>query len=285
MVAALVASGSVDALAGAALFARLGHSGASPDQSVKLIRRAALSAPDRADIAWLREQLCRAADSCDPGPMEQRLRALDPDNGAGWIYSLSRASRIGDTDSIEADVRAIAGSKRFDVYWTSITAHVTNAIVRTRTWDLPSALDGIGGMLAAIDIPPFGGLVTACRGDALQIEDRQLHCRDVASVMRRGDTYIVEMVGIGIAMRVWPEDSPEYVDAVEARRVARYRMLLNEKLREEGGWNEAHALQFMDMLARHRREQEVSVDLITAAGQDPKPPVDWTEPEPMGPGR
>jgi hypothetical protein len=41
--------------------------------------------------------------------------------------------------------------------------------------------------------------------------------RGIAKALQNGDTYITKMIGVAIAKRVWPEDSPEWKAAAEDR--------------------------------------------------------------------
>src|SRR5450756_2208992 len=75
-------------------------------------------------------------------------------------------------------------------------------------------------------------------------------CRGVAKAFERGDTYITEMIGVAIAKRVWPEDSPEWRAAAEERRVYDYRSKYYAKL---VFWDATHAKQTFTMCATNRR--------------------------------
>jgi hypothetical protein len=59
-----------DSLAAAGLLTLQKH----PDQSLVLITRATIAAPERADLLWLHISMCRPGTSCDPVPLELRLR-------------------------------------------------------------------------------------------------------------------------------------------------------------------------------------------------------------------
>ena len=132
--------------------------------------------------------------------------------------------------AVRKDLSAIATSRRFDTYWNATIVHITNAILKTHTMDLPTALVATIGMALATGVPAYQTIVNACMGDPLQDPDVLSTCRQVSTAMRGGDTYMTEMVGIAIAERAWPEGSPTYVDAINARRVAHYRMNADGKL-------------------------------------------------------
>ena len=77
------------------------------------------------------------------------------------------------------------------------------------------------------------------------------------------------MIGVSIAKRVWPQDSPEWNSAAEARRVYEYRATFIEKLDLRG---EKRAKEYLTLCAQYRREQDVFVAQMIAAGENPNPP-------------
>jgi len=70
------------------------------------------TAPERADLVWLQAQVCEKLARCDPEPVERRLRALDPTNGAGWMGALARAYVAKDEETTDAAIAAIGRSDR-----------------------------------------------------------------------------------------------------------------------------------------------------------------------------
>lgn len=103
-----------------------------PKSSLRLIAQASLIAPERADLALLNIQFCQADASCDPEPLEIRLRGMDEKNGAGWLGALARASKSGDEQAKSAALAAIARSERVDVYWTTLVARLSRQVASTR---------------------------------------------------------------------------------------------------------------------------------------------------------
>lgn len=78
------------------------------------------------------------------------------------------------------------------------------------------------------------------------------------------------MIGVAIAKRVWPQDSPEWKAASEARRVYDYRSKLWLKLDLP---DNAHIGEYLALCSKYRREQDLWLAQIIAAGGDPNPPV------------
>ncbi len=143
--------------------------------------------------------------------------------------------------------------------------------------DLPTALVATIGMASATDVPPYRTIVNACKGDPLLDPDVLRTCRQVSTVMRSGDTYITEMVGIAIAQRAWPEGSPPYVDATSARRVAHYRMDADGKLSVRRFLFSGFAAKRLQLMTEKKSEQEVVLAEILNARRNPDPPANYTE--------
>ncbi|MEO7208580.1 MAG: hypothetical protein ABI145_17875 [Steroidobacteraceae bacterium] len=273
---ALIAAGDADSLAAAAMFVAWSRD-AAPPQRLALISRAVAAAPNRADLVWLNLQICSQVDSCDPNPLEARLHVLDPPNAAAWSLSIVRSAKLHDTAAVRKDILAIANSERFDIYWNAMIVRTTDAVLKVHTLDPRTALVTTIGFVAATAIPAYQQISNACKGDHLKDPDVVQTCQRVASVMRQGDTYITEMIGAAIAKRVWPEGSAEYLDAVGARRLGRYRMETENKTSIARIGSSKYAEKHLHLLATHRTEQEVVLAEILDAGLNPTPPTDWTD--------
>jgi len=272
--AALLAKGDADSLAAAAFLS----SGAPTNdgERLSLLARASAMEPTRANLAWLYLQQCIAIDTCDPKPIETRLHSLDPGNAASISGSLSRASQSSEADE-QQYIAAMARSESFDIYWNSTILDLTNARMKVRTMDLPSTVVGTIGHLSAVVLPAYGQLSNFCKGDRLSRPDVLEDCRKLAAVLRRGDTYITEMIGIAIARRVWPENSEEYKDAIGAARIAHYRMEIESKRSATHLRSTADYESYLALLAAHQREQDVFLAEIVSTGLNPNPPSDWQD--------
>ena len=240
----------------------------NPDEALRLMSRAAELARDHPDLAWLHIQACRIVDTCDPEPVEARLRSLDQRNGAGWLEALHRASRRGDEPARAEALAAIARSERVDLYWTALVAGMSRQVATTGTQTLYDAQVVVIGALAAIAIPAYQDLSSTCKGDGLRLEQVIQVCRSVGRALMNGDTWITERVGISITQRAWPEGSPAWNRAAEARRIGDYQIQLAGQHME---WIASHADEHLDLHARHRREQDVFREILVAAGRNPLP--------------
>jgi hypothetical protein len=262
---ALTKQADADSFAAAALLSLLFHG----DDSLTLIARATAVAPERPDLVWLQAQICQGMTLCDPEPIERRLLGLAPSNGAVWIGALGRANSSKNDEAEDAALAAIGHSDRVDIYWTTLIARLSRATARTMTVSLDEAEVSIIGMLAARAIPAYGAASNACKGERLRRAEIMEVCRGVARALERGDTYITEMIGVAIAQRVWPEDSPEWKAAAEARRVYEYRSKFWAALELTSA---SRAEEYLRLCARNRREQDVYLAQLISAGKDPNPP-------------
>jgi hypothetical protein len=193
---------------------------------------------------------------------------LDPANGAGWLDTLARASASKDDAATDAALAAIARSDRVDIYWTTLVARLSRAAARPEMRSLTETELMITGVLAASIVPAYQSASNACKAERLERAEVVEVCRGVARAFMRGDTVITEMIGVAIAKRVWPEDSPRWQEAVEARRVIDYRSRLSAKMTL---WHVWHAEQSLTLCAEMRREQDVLLAELIAAGKNPNP--------------
>ena len=269
---ALLAAGDADSLAAAAL---LGHwPKADPAERLALISRAVAAAPNRPDLIWLNIGVCFQVESCDPTPLAAQLHGVDPANGAAWFVLTGRAGKSSDAAAVRKNLLSIATSTRFDTYWNAMIVHVTNAVLRTHTMDLRAALTATIGVAAGTAIPAYQSIVNACKGASLKDPDAVATCRQVASVMRHGDTYITEMIGVAIAKRSWPEGSAEYLDAVSAKRLAYYRMDTDGNFSRNHYWSSQYFAKRLQLMTENKTEQEVNLAEIVNAKLSPNPSSD-----------
>jgi hypothetical protein len=175
-------------------------------------------------------------------------------------------ARMTDADSLAA----IGHSRRVDIYWNTLVAHLSRAVANTKKMSLADSEVTVIGYLAAQGIPAYHIIANSCKGERLQQSQFTQVCRGVAKSLQNGDTYVTEMIGVAIAKRVWPEDSPEWKAAVEERRVQDYRSQFYPKVTLRFA---IHPGEYLTLCAQNRREQDVLAAQLTAAGYDPNPPV------------
>jgi hypothetical protein len=131
--------------------------------------------------------------------------------------------------------------------------------------------------VALATAPAYQTILNAGKGDQLQDPDVLNTCRQVSTVMRAGDTYLTEMIGITIAKRAWPEGIPTYVDAISAKRVSHYRMDADGKLSLHHFLSSEYAAKRLQLMMEKKSEQEVILAEILNARGNPIPPSDYTD--------
>jgi hypothetical protein len=92
-----------------------------------------------------------------------------------------------------------------------------------------------------------------------------------ARAFERGDAYITQMLGVAIAKRVWPEDSPQWKVAAEEQQVYEYRSKLWSVV---DLWDQRHAERYLALCSQNRREQDVLLAQLIVSGKDPNPPME-----------
>jgi hypothetical protein len=267
-IAALAKESDADSLAAAGLMSV----GKNREESLSFLARATAAAPDRADLVWLQATRCAQLPPCDSASIERRLRELDPANGAAWWGAMTRAAEAHDAAGVDAAALAISQSERLDIYWTTLIAHLTRAVSKTKTMSLEKSEVAVIGYLAATAIPPYHTISNSCKGERLQQPQGTEVCRGIAKALQNGDTYITQMIGVAIAQRVWPEDSPEWKAGVEERRVYEYRSKFYPKLTLR---LVTHPGEYLSLCAQNRREQDLLAAQFIAAGYDPNPPASF----------
>jgi carboxylesterase type B len=267
----MLAAGDPDSLAAAGIVDR--H--ATDAERLALVARASAAAPQRKDLAFLHLELCVKVAGCDVTPIEAQLHALDPGNAAAWSGSLARAAKAGDAAQIESTLTSMAGGERYDTYWNALVAHTASALIRTQVIDGATAAMTATEVVAA-QVLPYQPIANGCSGKVLEQPKMLDTCRRLATVFRHGDTYLTEIFGESLAMRLWPKDSPEYREAAEARRVAHYRMDI-ENNQADRFTGQDGSQRYLQLLATHRTEQEVWLADIATSGQSANPPPGWIE--------
>jgi hypothetical protein len=265
-----------DSLAAAALFIAR-H---APDDALTLIARATTAAPERPELALLHAKICADTHGCDPEPIEARLRQLDPANGIGWFGAIGRAFEAADDAALDAALTAASHSQRVDSYYMTLTARLSAATASAGALSLPDAIGAvIGEVVSVISLPGYTAASKGCGTERLERLGLRDTCRPLSASLMAGDTFLTEMIGVAIAKRTWPVDSPEWQAASEARRVYRYRSEALLDTYDIGEWDEAKAGKYLQLVAQHPREQDLVLAQLIALGIDPMPPADWTDAE------
>lgn len=271
--AALITRGDPDSLAAAALIGRVLPGVTSPS-SLDLATAAFMGAPQRADLAFVLLQLCESELTCDPQPLEVRVRQLDPDNGITWSYAMLRAARDNSIEDRNAARDGLARAKRIDIYWNRIVSHLTAAASKAG-FDTSAAMLEVIGIEAAMTAA-LQPVSRACSEQEIQQPAVLLQCRQIAAAYRQGDTILLEMYGSSLAVRLWPQGSPERLAIATERRALHYQMDL--MTRNSAKVNSPQATQTLASLyARYPSEQTAYRALDLSLGLIPDPPAVWVD--------
>jgi hypothetical protein len=135
------------------------------------------------------------------------------------MQTLTSAYQSKNQMAVEEALNGIAASDWINVYYTTLVAKLTRTAASPGYLTLSEASVDIVGYLAWQTIPAYEAAGHECKGDHLNRSETVEVCRGVARSFMAGDIFVAEMVGIAIAKRVWPENSPQWQNALEVRRV------------------------------------------------------------------
>jgi hypothetical protein len=236
------------------------------------IQRATQMEPQRADLTWLWLSLCVRAQGCAPEPIEVRMRKLDVGNGAVWIGPLARAQAERDVRSEEQILIALGKAQRFDVYWNSLLWRLASIRARAAPADQrlakTVALNDVAGMLSAVILPSLQPLATACSAERMAQQQTIARCKLVAQVLEKGDSYAAEGVGLGIEQRIYRDGTPEAVVLADRIQNLRYRRDTAAGIIESQVEREKFSEQYVELLKKLPREQDVTDAILRWAGED-----------------
>ena len=275
----LESDGTADALVAAALVRRVtlkDSAGAMAD-----VDRALQLVPEQADAAWLALNFCKDTPDCSRAERGARLRALDPQNAAASYADLTDARSNADVTAEDLALATMADAAYFDLYWSRLLTRTADALAQPRgpaqrpLRELPLASIDIAGWLAAVAIPPFSATSSSCKDERLKRDDVVAWCRKLAAVLANGDTYIAQMVGLGIATRVWTPQSPELARFQQRKREYSYVQKQTQPYNDMVHVTAEEAGRWLNRYRAHRSEHDVYRAWLIELGIPPDPPADW----------
>lgn len=250
------------------------------DQALPLIQMETEKSPDRVEMVWLYSQLCAQVAGCEPEPIEARLRKLDPGNAAAWIGALARARAQRDTAAEGQILEAMGRGNRFDLYWNPLVSRLAVALVRNRTARSGAAKSGPGspdavtaglneavGWLSRVAMPAFKPVSDACSGASAANPATVARCMRISDAMLRGDTYIVEAIGLGIRERLATPGTAAAIAVDEQIEISRYQRETATRIMESQVEREKFSGELLELMKKLRREQDVFTAVIRWAGQ------------------
>lgn len=257
-------------------------------QALAAAAAAAEQAPRRADVAWLHARLCTAMPGCQPEPLDTRLRTLDPGNAAAWLGALSNAQGRQDRAAEDQILAVMGQSERFDVYWNSIVARSAVALGQATAQGpqdqrppgpagpLTEGLEIATGWMSALAAAALRPVTDAC--GPRRLAERAQRCARVAEVLRRGDSWLVEGIGLGIGERVYAAGTAGAKAVAEQIRRSRYQRDLAGELITAQIEKEKFSKELIELMFELPREQDVFLAILRWAGQPLEPPPGWAPP-------
>ena len=276
----LAARSDPDSLAASALFASQ-LSGFATGSSLDLAARAVAAAPERADLGYLQLQLCESAPGCNAAPLEVRLQQLDPENGIGWSNLLVRADRANNGPEWRRAREGLAHSKRVAVYLHQLVSRLAAAAAGRAGFDFNAAALQLLSIELAFT-PTFDPVSRACSERNVQQPEILTQCRQIAAAFRNADMALFEAYGATLALRLWPEGSPERQASAAERRALRYRVELMTQYAVKINSPQARKT-LASLIARYPTEQAAFRALFIELGLQPDPPSNWTDHTPAVP--
>ena len=309
--ARLIANGSPDSLAAAAVFMvdgpgtlespqmrarwRAGYMGppipANARERYGWLAEAAAKAPDRADLVMMELTYCKAWNpNCDLATLEAQLRRLDPENGAVWLDDLGAAVESHDPARIDAALAEIGSAKRVDSDGTRLVPVLYHALHDIGGVDATGAFDtgtqNAGSMLT-LNFDPVAAISHLCGGRGPLDAVRTNACRGALRALEHGDNLLYVAVGSRGATRRWPADTAEGRAARSAFRRVHYLEHIAGRRPWPNPWylvlgqTEYFKQLWMPMLradTEYPREQDAWRAVMIASGVNPDPPPTWKDP-------
>ena len=295
----LLRNGGPDALAAAALLVpfsapRIVHGRLAPPadatQRLAWLARAVARAPQRPDLLLLEISQCRAwRQTCDLTALDARLRALDPNNGAGWLDALVSAAKSNNRAGIDAALAAIGRTSRIDSYYTHLTAQLTNALHEIGGEPVMEALSRVDSQLPSELFDGIVALASVCNPHAGLSARRVDLCRTASVALEQGDTLLASIEGSTIARQLWPAGTVQHLQAAATLRQLLYMEKQSHQLMFPPGRRLRTLLDVVDgryfeRLARwdaaFASESEVLRAQLLHAGLRADPPPGWQDPYP-----
>lgn len=274
-VGAASSSGSADELAANALSMWASDRG-NASRGLSQMQKAAQNAPQRAELVWLQLRLCMEVPGCEAEPIEAQLRKLDPGNGAVWLGPLARAQARRDTRAEEQILEVMSKAAHFNIYWTTLIAHLTPPVSRTPAatsaaqpapTPLTNALNATVGWLSGVAVPAFKPVSAACDEQHVRDPATRVRCEAIAQALLKSDTNLAEGLGLGIGQRLVVANSAAAMQMVEKVNVLRYQSQAAGAVVTAQVEKEKFSEQMLKLMAQLKREQEVSKAILRWAGQ------------------
>jgi hypothetical protein len=263
--------GNADVLAAAAL--KIAAVDRDASRALSVIKQAVAAAPERADLTRLALQFCLKVRGCESEPYETKLRKLDAGNGVAWLGALGRAQARRDAQAEQQILQAMGQAERVDLYWNTLLWRLASAVppvtppVGGPNLPLTTSLNDVTQWLATAAVPSFQPVSAACAAEKVTNPPIKDRCSRIAEAMQRGDTALVEGIGLGLAQRLSDTGSPAWnsvqrrIDALAYQTSAAGAIIRSQVERER------FSAEMIELLKQLHREQDVTLAILRWAGQ------------------
>jgi hypothetical protein len=250
---------------------------ANTDPSMTHIVQAEALAPLRPELLWLQLAHCRRLQCDAKMQIEERLKALDPENGFVWIPDLERALSSASNPAITEAILRIGSSSRMTFYWNELEVMLVDALAAAEPSEsLENRGVGAIGFLAAIAIPPLQPMSKSCRLDQFDVPGRREACELLFVRMEQSSSVLTQSLALSVQERWWPAGSAQLDALQKKRRRLDYLLTMSSRLR---WWhlNKDMAVR-IDAARRTDREEDVELTVVKSFGLPTDPPADWKDP-------
>lgn len=192
-----------------------------------LVERAVAAAPGDPLVLWSAVRICsdpRYSPDCPLREWEQRLIAVDGQNGESWVRVAANRYTAGEVSAALEAMRSAATAAESSIYWTEMIESIERGLRVAGDFSFFERADNAIGF-AATQLPRYSGLTTMCSEQSPASPEWADACLKYGELAElRADTF----VGVSIALsvqRLVLEAVGESARAaeVEERRLARDR--------------------------------------------------------------
>jgi hypothetical protein len=292
-IAYLVRRGTADSLATASLLAHLTQASegehatgpSAPRDPAQLIERAIALAPNRPELIWLQLRDCESRRCAQQPLIAARLKDLDADNGLAWLGDLNAAQSKSPED-VTRVIEQIGAAPRPRVYWNQLAVMMFDALTHRERKEPPTAITlhaddrlvHVTGVLAAVDMPVFRPLASACRSDELAAAGRRAACEMAMARLADSDAVMTHLVRLSVLEAWWPTTSPEGAALRLERLQRRYQTVASNRIRD--GRADSDAEMRVEAMRHLTTEEEVERAMLSEFHEPLERPADWHSPPP-----
>ncbi|HEX2494293.1 MAG TPA: hypothetical protein VHK24_10995 [Steroidobacter sp.] len=247
----------------------------NPEQALRLAAQATAAAPTRAEAVLFHLRLCAETPRCETQPLEVLLKKLAPDNGVVWLSALKRAQTTADEQGEAQILAAMSRAREFNVYWTTLVQRLTTATHNApppRTGEqvsapLATALNEVVARLSALTVPAFSPIPAACTRESAREPERRAVCERIAQALERGDTYIAEGLGLGLAQQFAAPGSASANEIEQRIDALGYRNRTAGAIVAAQVERDKFSAELLELMKKVPREQDVYLAILRWAGQ------------------